>query len=198
MKRLKYLSLVLLLLLSSAVMAQGESAECQLSYLFNAWARAANVATPNSAVYGQLVHIGGMGDTLVSASSDVAEAVELHEMTMGAGDVMQMRPVEGGFVIPADGFVELAPGGFHIMLIGLKQELVAGEHIDLTLNFEQAGAVQLTVPIKDADAMEGMDMSESMDMNMAEGDAMGDMSMMDWGDACVGLYFLDPWARPAV
>ncbi len=198
MKYLKYLSLVLLLVVSTTVVAQDDSGECQLSYLFNAWARPANAATPNGAVYGELVHIGPMNDTLVSASTAVADAVELHEMIMGQGDVMQMRPVESGFVIPSNSFLELAPGGLHIMLIGLKQELVAGETLDLTLTFEEAGAVQLTVPIEDMSAMDSMDMDMSDESEAT--DAMSDMRMpmMDWGEGCSSVYFLDPWARPAV
>lgn len=194
MKYIKYLSLILLLFISSIGLAQDEMDECQLSYLFNAWARPANSATPNSTVYGQLIHIGEMHDTLVSASTEVAEVVELHEMIMGDGDVMQMRPVEGGFMIPSNSFVELAPGGYHIMLIGLKQELVAGEQIDLMLNFEHAGEVHLAVPIED---MAVMDMDMDMDEDTGEMSDM-DMPMMDWGEECTNLYFLDPWARPAV
>ena len=192
MKILKYFVLVLVLIVSNAALAQDDAASCEMSYLFNAWARPANAATPNSAVYGQLVHIGEMHDTLVSASTDVAEAVELHEMIMADGDVMRMRPVEGGFVVPPDNFISLEPGGLHIMLIGLTQELVAGETLDLTLNFEQIGEVQLSVPIEDMTEM-SMEMDAEMDMT----DDM-DMDMMDWGEDCTGVYFLDPWARPAV
>ncbi len=193
MKFLKYFALVLILIVSNAALAQDDADSCELSYLFNAWARPANTATPNSAVYGQLVHIGEMPDTLVSASTDVAEAVELHEMIMAEGDVMQMRPVEGGFTVHPDSFLPLEPGGLHIMLIGLTQELVAGETLDLTLNFEHAGDVQLSIPIEDMSEM-AMDMDSDMGDDM---DSM-DMPMMDWGKDCTGVHFLDAWARPAV
>lgn len=199
MRYLKYLSLILIVLLASfTVMAQDEAESCELSYLFNAWARPANEATPNSAIYGQLIHIGDMSDTLISASTNVAKAVELHEMVVGEGDVMQMRPVEGGFMVSLNSFLELAPGGYHIMLIGLNQELIAGEEIELTLNFEQAGEVHLIVPIKDMTAID-KDMDMDMDMSEAsEGMPEMGMPMMDWGAGCSGLYFLDAWARPTV
>ncbi|MBL8132572.1 MAG: copper chaperone PCu(A)C [Anaerolineae bacterium] len=186
----------LCLLFPTAAFAHDE--ECHISYLFNAWVRPADAAMPNSAVYGQLVHIGGMPDTLVSASSDAAEAVELHEMVMGTGDVMQMRPVEGGFVVPANGFLLLEPGGLHIMLIGLKQPLVPGDEITVTLNFEHAGAVELVAPVRDMDAEMAMgEMGGMGDSGMAMDSS--DMGMaMDWGDACAHVYFLDPWVRPSV
>ncbi|MBK8024937.1 MAG: copper chaperone PCu(A)C [Chloroflexi bacterium] len=188
------LSLVLLVAVSAnaqTTFAQNDA--CHLSYLFEAWARPAASAMPNSAVYGHLVHIGEMPDTLVSASSEIAEAVELHEMVMGAGDVMQMRPVEGGIVVPANGFQTLEPGGLHVMLIGLKQELVPGDQVALTLHFEHAGDIQVMAPVRDMDAMAegGLD---GVGMHSTE---MGAAPMM-WDEACVGLHFLDAWARPSV
>ncbi|MCK6580640.1 MAG: copper chaperone PCu(A)C [Anaerolineae bacterium] len=191
--RILLVFVALCLLFPAAAFAHDE--ECHVSYLFNAWVRPAEAAMPNSAVYGQLVHIGDMPDTLVSASSDAAEVVELHEMIMGEGDVMQMRPVEGGFVVPANGFLLLEPGGLHIMLIGLKQPLVPGDEITVTLNFEHAGAVELVAPVRDMDAEMAMGA-------MGEGGMAMDssaMSMgMDWGNACAHVYFLDPWVRPSV
>lgn len=199
MKVLKTVLLVFVLLISSTVIAQDDADEnnCELSYLFNTWARPSPPAAPNGAVFGQLVHIGAMHDTLVSASTEAAEVVELHEMVVGDDDVMQMREVEGGFMVPPNSFLDLKPGGLHIMLIGLTQDLVAGEHIELTLTFENAGDVPLTVPVKDMMmgemAME-MDADSEMESDM---DQMA-MPMMDWPEACATMHVLDPWARPAV
>lgn len=111
---------ILLFALSVTVFAQEQtcdSDECQVSYLFNAWARPTNGERPTSAIYGQLVNIGMMHDTLIAARTNVAEIAELREMVVGKDHVMRMRQVEGGFVVPPKSFLELRPGGLHVMLI---------------------------------------------------------------------------------
>jgi copper(I)-binding protein len=108
------------------------------------WVRAA--ATGNSAAYMLIRNGGTAADRLVKAESDVAAAVELHETKMEGG-MMKMAPVEG-IAIPATGQVELKPGGLHIMLIGLKRELKAGESVKLTLHFEKAGAREVTAQVR--------------------------------------------------
>lgn len=81
-------------------------------------------------------------ERLVSASSPVAAEVQLHNVTMDGG-IMRMRQVEGGIVIPANGRLELKPGSYHIMFMGLKRPLRQGERFPVTLKFQQAG--KLTV-----------------------------------------------------
>ena len=66
---------------------------------------------------------------------------------MDTGSVMGMRQIER-LEIPAGGTVELKPGGYHIMLIGLTRELVVGEKIDITLKFEKAGDVKVTAEVR--------------------------------------------------
>ena len=73
---------------------------------------------------------------LISAASPVAEVVEVHEMVMD-GNMMKMRAL-AKLDIPANTPVELKPGSYHIMLMGLKKPLVDGEKVPLTLNFENA------------------------------------------------------------
>ncbi len=90
---------------------------------------------------------GAEPDRLLSASSNVAEAVEVHEMKM-ENDVMMMREMENGLAIPAGEAVKLAPGGYHIMLINLKQALAPGDKVTITLNFEKAGAVEILAEVK--------------------------------------------------
>lgn len=167
---------------------------CNVVYLFDAWARATPEGAPTGAVFGLLVNLSAEDDTLVSASTDAAEAVELHEVVMGAGDVMQMRPVEGGFAVGAGNYLELKPGGYHIMLIGLKQPLVAGETLDLTLNFEHLGEVTITVPIREMaeNAMGGMMQAEMTP------EAMTLPQTMAWPDACAKIHVVGAWARPSV
>ncbi len=95
-----------------------------------------------------LLSNGGAADRLVSASTAVAASVEMHSMSMD-GDVMRMRQLDA-IELPAGQVVELKSGGFHLMLIGLKQPLRAGSKFPLTLNFEKAGAVVVTVHVEDA------------------------------------------------
>jgi len=102
------------------------------------WARPGQ-AGGNSAVYMTIQNPIPVEDRLLSASSDVAEDVEIHETAM-TGDVMQMAP-QDHVSIPANGGVELLPGGMHIMLIGLERDLAAGDEFTLTLEFENAGIV---------------------------------------------------------
>lgn len=117
------------------------------------WARESPPAAANGAAYMTLVNTGREVDRLLSASGEVAETVELHTHLM-ENNVMKMRKVEAIEVAPGEP-TALRPGGLHIMLIGLKQPLAAGQTFPLTLRFEKAGAasVQVTVRGKDAAAM---------------------------------------------
>ena len=115
----------------------------------NAWVRAAPVGATAGAAYMTLTNTGAAADRLVSGASTQATRVEVHEMSMDGG-VMRMRPVDGGLAIPAGGTVALKAGGYHIMLIGLKGPLSAGGKLALTLNFEKAGAMRLTLPVQAA------------------------------------------------
>lgn len=93
-----------------------------------------------------IMNTGDSDDRLVSASSSVAERVELHTMTMD-GDVMRMRELEDGIALPAGEMVELAPGGLHVMFIGLTGPFVAGETVPVTLTFESGASQDLTMPV---------------------------------------------------
>lgn len=86
-------------------------------------------------------------DRLVSASSPAVESVEIHEMSMTDGQ-MQMRALPDGLPIPAGATVDLAPGGLHLMLIGVKAPLAAGQTVPVELRFERAGAVAVALLVK--------------------------------------------------
>ncbi|WP_439577343.1 copper chaperone PCu(A)C [Elioraea sp.] len=113
------------------------------------WARAA-LAGRTSAAYMTLVNPTETPDRLVSAASPVAQTVELHAH-LHDGGVMRMRPVAGIEVHPGEPSV-LAPGGLHVMLIGLMRDLRRGETIRLSLTFEKAGKVEVEVPVLAAGA----------------------------------------------
>lgn len=86
---------------------------------------------------------------LVSASSPVAGVVEIHEMSMEGG-VMRMGALKSGLPLPAGKAVELKPGGFHVMLMDLKQPVKAGETVPLSLVFEGVDKKPQTVEVKAA------------------------------------------------
>jgi len=175
-----------------------DAATCEVASLFDAYAYASPDGSPNGAVFGKLVNLSAEADTLVSVSSAVAEAVELHETIMGDGDVMQMRPIEGGIPVEPQNFVSLQPGGIHIMLINLTQPLVAGEMFELVLNFERLGEVTITVPVKDREAEMG-----AMDGGMMMPEMTSEAMMMptepvEWPEGCAKVHVVGAWARPAV
>lgn len=88
----------------------------------------------------------GRDDRLVSATAAVAAGVELHSMSMD-GDVMRMRRVEG-IALPKGQKVALAPGGLHLMFVGLKAPLKAGYTFPMTLKFEKAGEIEVIVTVE--------------------------------------------------
>ena len=109
-----------------------------------AWARA---TAPQQKVGGAYVTlISPADDLLVGVSSPIAGRAEVHEMRMD-GNVMRMREVEGGLALPAGKVVALAPGGYHIMLMDLKQPLVAGQVIPMQLRFRTAPPLDLRVQV---------------------------------------------------
>lgn len=88
----------------------------------------------------------GRDDRLLSATAAVSASVELHSMSM-EGDVMRMRQVNG-IALPTGKKVELRPGGFHIMFVGLKAPLKAGDKFPMKLKFEKAGEVEVIVNVE--------------------------------------------------
>ncbi len=87
------------------------------------------------------------GGRLVAASSPAAGIVEIHEMTMD-GSVMKMRALANGLELPAGKAVELKPGGYHVMLMDLKQQLKAGDTVAVTLVIEGADKKRETIEVK--------------------------------------------------
>jgi len=140
--RLRHLTLLVGLSLAATV-ARAETT------VTDAWARG---TVPNQPASGAFMKITSTdGGKLVSASSPLAGLVEVHRMTMD-GNVMKMAPVAGGLDLPAGQVVELKPGGYHVMLMQLKQQLKAGETVPVTLTIEHAGGgtetVEVDAPVK--------------------------------------------------
>lgn len=103
-----------------------------------------------------MVKNAGLEDTMVSASSPISPMVQLHEVVT-EGSTSKMQEKEGGFTVPAQGMVELKPGGFHIMMMDLTEPLEEGDEVEVTVTFEKAGEVTLTLPVQKAEGT-SMDM----------------------------------------
>lgn len=113
----------------------------------DAWVRPTIGEGRITAAYMTITNDSNRDDVLQSARSPKAKAVELHKTTMTADGVMQMREVKDGLPIAAGGSVELAPGKFHLMVMGLDEALAAGGTLPLTLEFAKSGPMEVTVPV---------------------------------------------------
>jgi periplasmic copper chaperone A len=114
------------------------------------YARTSGGAGSTGAVFMVLDNHVDREDRLVAVTTDVAEKAELHTHVMSAEGLMQMLPVEDGFVVPPLGQHALARGGDHIMLIGLTRDLKDGDVITLTLDFAASADVVVEVPVDNA------------------------------------------------
>ena len=109
------------------------------------WVRGTVAQQKATGLFAQITSAGG--GTLLSASSPVAGVVEIHEMTM-EGSMMKMRALPKGLALPAGKAVDLKPGGYHVMLIDLKQELKAGDTVPVTFVVESKDGKKETIEIK--------------------------------------------------
>ena len=138
------------LLFASALYALSTMASAADLTIDGAWVRG---TVPAQKVTGAFMKITSKQDAaLVGASTPLADKAEVHEMKM-QGDVMKMNAIPR-LPLPAGKPVELGPGGYHIMLFGLKQPLKAGDKLPLELQIEQGGkreTVKVDVEIRPLD-----------------------------------------------
>lgn len=147
MKRIFMLLLSAALLLSACGTKEGIE-------IRDVWARTSTQGM-NSAVYFVIQNHNAEADELIGAASGVADAVEIHESKM-EGDVMMMNRVESIALEPS-AKVEFMPGGYHVMLIGLKQDLKAGDEIEVTLQFKNSPDITMKATVKDAGRVQNME-----------------------------------------
>lgn len=138
LRQLAGVAVVGVMLGSSAAVAQSKVE------VTNAWARASAPAQKVGAIYMDVR--SATSARLVSAASPVAAKVEIHNMKM-ENNVMKMYPVEA-IDLPAGQSVKLAPGGYHVMLIDLKRDLVKGDTVPVTLTVEQSNKTRQTIEVK--------------------------------------------------
>jgi copper(I)-binding protein len=128
---------------SLAAPAQAESVRVGDIVVETPWSRATPGGAKVAGGYVTLINEGDAPDRLIGGTAEIADRFEVHSMEMVDG-VARMAPVEGGLEIPPGGSVTLAPGGYHIMFMGLERPLAAGETFTGTLVLERAGEVPVT------------------------------------------------------
>lgn len=150
------------------------------------WARATDAEM--TSVFGTIENLTDEDLTIVAASSEVAGIMELHEIVEEDGQQI-MQEIDGGFTIPASGALELETGGDHLMLMDLQQELLPGEVLEISLEFEDGTQETIEAMVRDDggqdepyDHGDGMDHGDEMD-GMDHGDDMAEMDHGDAGDA---------------
>jgi hypothetical protein len=111
------------------------------------WARATPKGSEVAGGYMTLINTGSESDRLIGGSNAVARKFEIHEMSMDGG-VMKMRPLPKGLEIKPGQTVELKPGSYHVMFVGLKQPFEQGKRVKGTLQFEKAGTVEVEYAVE--------------------------------------------------
>jgi periplasmic copper chaperone A len=130
----------ILLLSAGPLAAQG-------MMVHDAYARSSTAASTSGAAFMVLMNHSGSDDRLIGASSDVAAKVELHQHAEDSNGVMRMGEIEGGVPIANDEAHTFQRGGDHLMFMGLTRPLEQGEMINVTLEFEKAGAVDIEIMV---------------------------------------------------
>jgi copper(I)-binding protein len=113
--------------------------------LADGWAKA---GTGMTGAFGTLTNTTDAPITITTAASDAADRTELHTMAKQDDGTMKMVQKEGGLVVPAKGTVALAPGGEHVMLIGLRKELRNGDQVRITLTSSTGESYDWTVAVR--------------------------------------------------
>jgi copper(I)-binding protein len=130
-----------------AASARAEEIKAGDLVITQAWSRATPGGAKVAGGYLTIENKGSVADRLIGGSADVAEKVQVHEMGMNNG-VMTMRPLDQGLTIEPGKTVKLAPGGYHLMLLDLKTPLKQGDKLPVTLEFEKAGKVKLSLDVQ--------------------------------------------------
>lgn len=106
------------------------------------WVKSTTGTTDPSmtAAFGVITNASSVTRTIVSATNDVSDRTELHEMAMENG-VMVMREIADGITIPANGSVTLEPGGMHVMLMDLTTAIEPGDDIHVTLTLDDGSTL---------------------------------------------------------
>jgi copper(I)-binding protein len=163
---LQFLASALLVFSLFTAPASAEEVKAGDLVITQAWSRATPGGAKIAGGYLTIENKGATQDRLIGGAGDVAGKIEVHEMSMNNG-VMTMRPLDKGLTIEPGKTVKLAPGGYHLMMLDLKSPLKQGDKVPVTLEFEKAGKVTLSLDVQGvgAQAPAGADKSGGhMDM----------------------------------
>jgi copper(I)-binding protein len=142
MKRMHVLSAAIAVTIGMAAAAAAQDIVIE-----DAYARSSTMMSKSGAAFMIIRNTGTEDDRLVAAASDISARVELHTHIDAGNGVMQMREDEDGFEVPAGGMHMLARGADHVMFMGLKAPMQQGDEIEVTLTFEKAGDITVTIPV---------------------------------------------------
>ena len=149
MKRISLILMALVALWASPLLAQSfKVGDIEVDH---PWLRATPGKADTTAGYFRVTNTGAASDRLVGATTSVASSVMIYETTTDRG-VSKMRPLAGGLEIKPGQTVELKPGSFHAMFMGLKQPLKQGDRVKGTLSFEKAGALDVEYSVESVGA----------------------------------------------
>lgn len=109
---------------------------------------AENDSAARGVVYLTIYNDGDAADYLTAIETEMATTVELHQTTMDANGVMKMRPVTDKLAVPPAGALQFSPGNYHIMLVGLQQDLKIGDHFLVTLTFAESGPITIESEVR--------------------------------------------------
>lgn len=138
--------LAAILLLAATAAAAGPPVRVGHLEVSGAWARASIGTSRPGAAYLTVRNAGEAPDALVAIETPAAAMPMIHTTAVSADGVARMEHVPS-LEVPPGGSVMLEPGGMHLMLMELTAPLAEGAILPLTLVFEEAGAVEITVPI---------------------------------------------------
>jgi copper(I)-binding protein len=154
-----------------AVPARAEEIKAGDLVITQAWSRATPSGAKIAGGYLTIENKGATPDRLLGGSGDIAGKVEVHEMTMNNG-VMTMRPLDKGLAIEPGKTVKLAPGGYHLMIMDLKSPFKQGDKVPVTLQFEKAGKVTLSLDVQGVGAQAPADSAGGHMMNSPDHSGM--------------------------
>ena len=145
---IKIATLVALTLTIGAIVSIAKSSDAPTATIGveNAWVRPTIATGKTTAGYATLTNMSQEPDRLIAVKTDQAAMVQMHITTMTDG-IMRMRR-QDGLDIPPGGTITLAPGGAHLMIMGLSSPLQPGDKVTLTFTFEKAGDITLDVPVE--------------------------------------------------
>ena len=144
---LRYVAGILLISSLFAAPVRAEEVKAGDLVITQAWSRATPGGAKIAGGYLTIENKGTTPDRLIGGAGDVAGKIEVHEMSMKDG-VMTMRPLDKGLTIEPGKTVKLAPGGYHLMMLDLKSPLKQGDKVPVTLEFEKAGKVALSLDVQ--------------------------------------------------